>query len=42
MYTCTEMVLIFVLGEAFIDYWGRPTDVDGPKIRLHKNRVFNT
>ena len=42
MYTRTEMVLIFVLGDAFIDYSGRPTDADGPKIKLHKNRVFDT
>ena len=32
VYTCTKMLLIFVLGDANIDYRERPADAEGPKI----------
>ena len=31
VYTCTEMLLIFVPEDAFIDYTGRPAEADDPK-----------
>ena len=32
VYTCTEMLLIFVPGDTFIDFRGLPADEDGPNI----------
>ena len=31
VYTYTEILLIYVSGNGFIDYMGRPEDADGPK-----------
>ena len=40
VYTCSEMLLIFLLGDANIDYKSRPADVDGPKKDINRLWVF--